>query len=261
LFDSYATNLHPDDPDGLIDVYVRDYFTHGTSLRSMGAEGSKGNAYSFGGALAAGDRFIAFSSYADNLVGDDTNYAGDVFVQDRCLDNSSLTNCDADSWTDLSEIACGSDLSDAASLPERTDTPADDDGDTLVNEALPPGAEAYDCDGDGYIGGREGSITTSDQDPCGANGWPSDFVTGTPGGFQYNTFNVQDLGSFLAPVRRFGTSPGHPNFSLRWDLVPGGTIGGAINLQDIAATITGASGFPAMFGGQKAFGRTCPYAP
>jgi parallel beta-helix repeat protein len=183
----------------------------------------------------------------------DTDYNGVIDKIDTDDDNDALS--------DGVEIGCGSDPLSPASLPERIDTPGDDDGDTLVNEALPPGAEAYDCDGDGYAGTREANVTTSDQDPCGGSGWPSDLFPGTPGGFQYNTLNIQDLGTFIAPVRRFGTSPGHPNFSVRWDLVPGGTIGGAINIQDIAATITGASGFPPMLGTQKAFGKTCPYAP
>jgi hypothetical protein len=168
---------------------------------------------------------------------------------------------DGDGLPSIVEAGCGSNPNGASSVPERSDTPVDDDGDTLVNEVLPAGAAAFDCDRDGYIGARESLIGTSDQDPCGGSGWPSDLFPGTPGGFQYNTLNIQDLGTFIIPVRRFGTSPGHPNFNLRWDLVPGGTIGGAINIQDIAATITGASGYPPMLGGQKAFGKACPYAP
>jgi Ca2+-binding RTX toxin-like protein len=184
-------------------------------------------------------------SQCANAIDDD----GDGWINDGCPGASET-------------VACGASALNAASRPERIDTPGDDDGDTLVNEALPPGAAAYDCDGDGYAGTREANVTTSDQDPCGGSGWPSDLFPSTPGGFQYNTLNIQDLGSFIAPVRRMGTSLGNPNFSVRWDLVPGGTIGGAINLQDIAATVTGASGFPPMLGGQqKAFGKVCPYAP
>jgi Ca2+-binding RTX toxin-like protein len=173
---------------------------------------------------------------------------GDGWINDGCP-GASETN------------ACGARALDAASRPERLDTPGDDDGDTLVNEPLPPGAEAYDCDGDGYVGTAEAHVTTSDQDPCGGTGWPSDLYPGTPGGFQYNTLNVQDLGSFITPVRRFGTSPGDPDFDVRWDLVPGGTIGGAINLQDVAATIVGPMGYPPMFGGLRAFGKACPWPP
>ena len=171
------------------------------------------------------------------------------------------SNDDNDRLTDSEEGQCGSLPADANSLPERTDTPTDDDGDTFANEPLPPDAWVYDCDGDGYRGYFETNVTTSDQDPCGGSGWPSDLFPGTPGGSEYNTLNIQDLGTFITPVRRFGTSPGNPNFHVRWDLVPGGEIGGAINLQDIAATVTGASGYPPMFGGLRAFGQTCPWAP
>jgi hypothetical protein len=123
---------------------------------------------------------------------------------------------------------------------------------------LPPGSATADCDRDGYVGSREALIGTSDQDPCGATGWPSDLV---PGGFQPNRLNVQDLASFLTPARLVGKNPGHQDFDARWDLVPGGTIGGTINVQDIAATIAGASGHPPMFGGARAFGKACPWAP
>ena len=165
---------------------------------------------------------------------------------------------DGDGLADTTEVACGSDPFEDGSRPERIDTPGDDDGDTLVNEPLPPGAEAHDCDGDGYVGTSEEIVGTSDQDPCGGTGWPSDLV---PGGLQPNTLNIEDLGSFLTPIRRFGKCAGHTEFDARWDLVPGGTIGEAINLEDVAATITGPSGYPPMFGGLRAFGKACPWAP
>jgi subtilisin-like proprotein convertase family protein len=165
---------------------------------------------------------------------------------------------DGDTLSNETESACGSDLLVTGSRPERVDTPADDDADTLVNESLPASARAFDCDGDGYVGLSESHVTTSDQDPCGGNGWPSDVFSG---GFQANTVNVQDLANFLTPVRRLGTGPGHPDFGPRWDLVPGGTIGGAINVQDLAAMIAGASGHPPMFHLQRAFGKPCPWPP
>ena len=127
-----------------------------------------------------------------------------------------------------------------------------------MNEPLPPGAIAFDCDGDGYVGATETHVMTSDQDPCGADGWPSDLVAD---GWQANTLNIQDLGSFLLPMRRLGTSVGNPAFDVRWDLAPGSTGGPALDLEDIAAMVNGASGYPPMLGGLRAFGRTCPYAP
>jgi beta-lactamase superfamily II metal-dependent hydrolase len=175
--------------------------------------------------------------------------------------SSESADFDGDGVNTTDEINCGSNPNHPGSRPERMDTGGDDDGDTLVNEALPPGAQAHDCDGDGYVGTAEAHVGTSDQDPCGGSGWPSDLYTSTPGGFQYNTLNIQDLGTFLTPVRRFGTSPGNPDFDPRWDLVPGGTIGGTINVQDVAATITAASGYPPMLAGERAFGKVCAYPP
>ena len=128
----------------------------------------------------------------------------------------------------------------------------------MANEPLPPGAGAYDCDGDGYIGTTEAHVTTSDQDPCGTTGWASDLQ---PGGIRPNSLNIEDLATFLIPVRRFGTSNGDPAFNLRWDLAPGSVTGPTINVADISAMINASSGYPLMFGGQRAFGKACPYPP
>ena len=116
-----------------------------------------------------------------------------------------------------------------------------------------------DNDGDGYTNGAEASIGTGAGDPCGFSGWPSDLV---PGGIAANTFNIQDLASFIVPVRHFGKSPGQTGFSARWDLVPGTSTGGAhINVADLTAPMTGVTGYPPMLGGQRAFGRVCPFPP
>jgi hypothetical protein len=116
-----------------------------------------------------------------------------------------------------------------------------------------------DNDGDGYINGTEDQVGTGEGDPCGGTGWPSDLV---PGGLVPNALNVEDIGSFIAPVRRLGKSPGDAGFSSRWDLVPGTTIGGPhVNVQDIAAPFMGVTGYPPMFDGLRAFNRTCPFPP
>jgi hypothetical protein len=71
-----------------------------------------------------------------------------------------------------------------------------------VNEPLPPGAEAYDCDGDGFVGEEESMITTGNQDPCGS-GWPAD-LTGD------NKLNIADFTSFIFPL---GPDDGHGVFA------------------------------------------------
>jgi hypothetical protein len=80
-------------------------------------------------------------------------------------------------------------------------------------------------------------------------------------GASANKLDFADLGTFVAPVRRLGTGPGHDEFSERWDTVPGSVVGAAINVEDIAALVAGPSGYPPMFGGLRAYGNPCPYAP
>jgi hypothetical protein len=115
-----------------------------------------------------------------------------------------------------------------------------------------------DADGDGWTLSAEGSIGTNPADPCGYWSWPADLV---PGGMQPNTLTIEDLATFIVPLRRLGTSQGDPNFSSRWDLVPGSTVGEHINIADLASLVTGPTGYPPMFNGQRAFGQTCPVDP
>jgi hypothetical protein len=80
-FDSYATNLIGSDTNGAADVFVRDRKTGRTRRASVAANGDEGDAggeYPF---IAAGGRFVAFQSGSTNLVADDTNATGDVFVR------------------------------------------------------------------------------------------------------------------------------------------------------------------------------------
>ena len=197
-----------------------------------------------------------------NVDGDGAGDACDGDIDGDGVLNGSDAEMDGDRVRNTDETNCGSNPSDGSRRPERIDgvfAGKSDDGDGQIDEALPPGAAAYDCDGDGFNGTAETNVTTRDQDPCGSTGWPSDII---PGGLQPNTLNIQDIGSFVVPVRRFDTSAGDPAFHIRWDLVPGSTVGGTINLQDIAATIAGATGYPTMLGGlTRAYGKACPWPP
>jgi hypothetical protein len=112
-----------------------------------------------------------------------------------------------------------------------------------------------DDDNDGYKDEDESThIGTHAKKRCGAQNWPSDLYTG---GASYNTLTIQDLVSFVVPVRHLGTDPGDPAFDPRWDLVPGPHFGSTISIQDLTSLIAGPSAYPPMFNGQRAFGRTC----
>ncbi|MFD1045868.1 TolB family protein [Kibdelosporangium lantanae] len=82
-FVSSATNLVPSDTNGVDDVFVKDRRTGKLTMVSAAADGTPGNAASYGSpSVSANGRFIAFRSDASNLVPNDTNKVADVFVKD-----------------------------------------------------------------------------------------------------------------------------------------------------------------------------------
>ncbi len=177
-------------------------------------------------------------------------------------------NDDNDPVEDVAEQNCGSDPMDAGKKPERVDLSGDEDGDGQFNEALPPGAEAYDCDGDGYKGSAEASVyngsTVADQDPCGTGaappggtpiGWPAD--TTAAGGFSANKVNISDLAAYVGVPRYYNTNVGTNPGDYRLDIVPGSTFGMHINIVDLQSIAFGA---PPMLGGVRMFnGPPCPW--
>ena len=82
-FTSSAFNLVPRDGNSARDVFVRDLETGATERVSVNSAGSEGNGSCDDPSISADGRFVAFSSYASNLVSGDTNVASDVFVHDR----------------------------------------------------------------------------------------------------------------------------------------------------------------------------------
>lgn len=82
-FSSEATNLVTGDTNGKSDVFVHDRQTGTTTRVSVGPGGAQGNGVSFIGPISADGRWVGFYSEATNLVADDTNGTGDVFVYDQ----------------------------------------------------------------------------------------------------------------------------------------------------------------------------------
>jgi Tol biopolymer transport system component len=81
-FGSWATDLVPNDTNGWYDVFVRDLRTGRTSMVSVSSSGEQGTLNSTNAGISADGRHITFDSDAPNLVPDDTNGVGDVFVRD-----------------------------------------------------------------------------------------------------------------------------------------------------------------------------------
>ncbi|HEX7898774.1 MAG TPA: hypothetical protein VF950_13505 [Planctomycetota bacterium] len=86
-FSSDSKNLHPDDADAKRDIFVRDLLTGEVDLvsRATGFDGTKGLGDSFYPRISGDGRYVAFQSFAANLVEGDTNGTRDVFLRDRLM--------------------------------------------------------------------------------------------------------------------------------------------------------------------------------
>ncbi len=175
---------------------------------------------------------------------------------------------DNDGVIDGAEAGCGSNVLGSASTPERIDSTfanVDDDGDTEIDEPLPAGALAYDCDGDGYTGNAENHVynpyARGDQVACGSGatpGWPADLRAGSVPDSTHR-LNVVDLTTFITPLRYFNTNVGSNPGDYRWDVVPGkGPFSQDINIQDLTSLVIVA---PPMLNGVRAFNNSsaCPW--
>jgi hypothetical protein len=81
-FESEAA-LDPNDTNGTSDIYLRDWTAGRTTLVSVTPAGVAGNGSSFTPSISDDGTLIAFMSFAEDLVPQDTNGAPDVFVHDR----------------------------------------------------------------------------------------------------------------------------------------------------------------------------------
>ena len=105
-FASQADDLVAGDTNGWIDVFVHDRRTGLTERVSVGTGGREGDQQSSNPSLSVGGRYVAFESFATNLVADDTNGRIDLFIHDRNTGTTTRVNpaldgieSDGDSFT------------------------------------------------------------------------------------------------------------------------------------------------------------------
>lgn len=91
-FVSRATNLHPDDPDTALDVYVHRMLSQTTALVSRNNGGAKGNADSYGPAMSADGTLIAFPSSSTNLDPADGDDLTDIYLHDSTEGSTALAS-------------------------------------------------------------------------------------------------------------------------------------------------------------------------
>ena len=94
-FTSAATNLVPGDTNGQSDVFVHDRRTGTTERVSVDSAGTEANGWSERPSISTDGRFVAFCSYATNLVPRDTNGRWDEFVHDRQTHTTERVSVDS----------------------------------------------------------------------------------------------------------------------------------------------------------------------
>lgn len=96
-FVSSASNLVPNDTNGVEDVFVYDRSARTMTRESVAAGGSQANNFSAAPSLSADGRYVVFRSLATNLVPDVTKPPGGsginhIYVRDRVLDVTTLVD-------------------------------------------------------------------------------------------------------------------------------------------------------------------------
>lgn len=87
-FSSEASNLVPGDTNSSSDIFVFDRQSGTISRVSVSSDGNQAQDNSDLPAISGDGRYVAFYSYAENLVQDDSNQHVDVFVHDRRNDET-----------------------------------------------------------------------------------------------------------------------------------------------------------------------------
>ncbi|GIF01965.1 hypothetical protein Ari01nite_94290 [Paractinoplanes rishiriensis] len=105
-----APDVVPGDTNTVQDIFVRDLRADTTSRAGLSSTGLQGDDNSFAPAISGNGRFVAFGSFATNLVPGDTNGVEDIFVQDRWTGvtrrvSVSGTNGEGDSVSDSAALS------------------------------------------------------------------------------------------------------------------------------------------------------------
>jgi Tol biopolymer transport system component len=91
-FSSDADNLVPGDTNEEEDIFVRDRQTGEVVRVSVASNGTQANDSANEPAISADGRYVAFESYADNLVVKDTNDTRDIFVHDLATGETEIVS-------------------------------------------------------------------------------------------------------------------------------------------------------------------------
>jgi hypothetical protein len=146
-FESRATNLVAGDTNTNYDIFVRDLQTNTTTCVSVDNAGTVGNLASTLASISTDGRYVAFVSFANNLVPGDTNGFFDIFVHDRQTGGTTRVSVDN----------AGTQADDASSIPALSG-----DGRYVAFSSLATNLVAGDTNGfrDIFVHDRQTGTTT-----------------------------------------------------------------------------------------------------
>ena len=91
-FESNATNLVPNDINGQTDTFIYDSLNKTVELITLAPDGVQANGSSSSGSISGDGNYIAFASFADNLVAGDANKQRDIFLYNRLAKTTQLVS-------------------------------------------------------------------------------------------------------------------------------------------------------------------------
>lgn len=94
-FSSWASNLVAGDTNFYSDVFVRDRRTNSTKRVSVATGGKQLLRESYNPSISASGRYVAFETFASNVVEGDTNEQTDIFVHDVFTGNTVRVSVDS----------------------------------------------------------------------------------------------------------------------------------------------------------------------
>jgi Tol biopolymer transport system component len=166
-FNSTATNLVAGDSNDKLDVFVHDRDAPGgiqTTRVSVASDGSQANNHSDSASISADGRFVAFRSSASNLVAEDTNGTGDIFVHDRRTGQTIRVSVASDGAQANGQSFSPSISADGRFVAFRSEASNLVANGTVDCSTLPPRACAFvhdrDADGNGIFDEPGGIQTT-----------------------------------------------------------------------------------------------------
>lgn len=83
VFSSSSSNLVPGDTNAESDIFVHDRTTGIIERISVASDGTQADDWSYGASISEDGRYVAFYSYANNLVPGEQTYFSQVYVHDR----------------------------------------------------------------------------------------------------------------------------------------------------------------------------------